>query len=204
MIRRYNHHDFVVSYPVNPLRTSRFFAYPSVIQTVKPSTDPNFQHRVHSSPPLDLPETGKSSPQPHARLSKIFLSISFDHLRTCNSTYLFSESFPIKTLHAFHIFPIRTACSAYLSIRFGSSNALWSLHKGTNHCATAFYYYLLPLSHWATTCTTFSNTLINVLAQQRFFLLHSMHADNKYHPTSYSVGTGDIATEMRSWLLTST
>jgi len=31
MIRRYNHHDFVISYLVNPLRTSRFFEYPSVI-----------------------------------------------------------------------------------------------------------------------------------------------------------------------------
>lgn len=146
MIRRYNHHDFVVSYPVNPLRTSRIFEYPAVIQTVKPSTDPNFQHRVHSSPLLDLPEAGKSSPHPHARLSKIFLSISFDHLRTWSSTYLLSESFPIKTLHEFHIFPMRTACSAYLSIRFGSSNILWSLHKGPNHCATAFNLLLLATS----------------------------------------------------------
>jgi hypothetical protein len=79
MIPRYNHHDFVVSYPVNPLRTSRYSEYPSFIQTVKPSTDPNFQRRFHSRPPLDL--NLRQASQVHI-LTPAFLKYSFQYRST--------------------------------------------------------------------------------------------------------------------------
>ena len=185
MIRRYNHHDFVVSYPVNPLRTSRFFEYPSAIQRVKPSTDPNFQRRAHSSPLLkwNLRQASQVN-----ILTPAFLQYSFQHRSTTYAHVpqnIYSlKVFQFKLCMHFTCFPcvlhvppiwtyglnVPTFCEVYI-------RGLITVQLPSTCC------YLLPLSRAATDCTTFSN---NVLPQERFFLLQSMHAYNEYQPISYS------------------
>lgn len=167
---------------------------------MKPSTDPNFQYRVHSRPLLNL--NLRQASQVHI-LTPALLKYSFQYRST---TYAHVP----QNIYSLKVFQLK------LCMHFTSSPCVlyvppicpYELDVPT-FCEVyirglitvqlpSTYYYLLPLSHAATTCNTFSNTLINVLPQQIFFLLQSMHADNEYHPTSYSVGTGDIATETRS------